>query len=117
MKLVILVSFLLLLPMFSSGVVDTLLLDNVNHEKMVKKEVVMNGKRIDLEIDYAGPHLRPSDPSDPPKKQVDEVVTKEPPVYIKDDYKDPAPIPVIRRPVPYLPRPPPPPPHHKSVEN
>jgi len=27
--------------------------------------MVMNGRRIDLEMDYAGPHLRPPKPSDP----------------------------------------------------
>ncbi|KAG7551743.1 hypothetical protein ISN45_Aa06g023890 [Arabidopsis thaliana x Arabidopsis arenosa] len=105
MKLVILVSFLLVLPMFSSGIVENLHLHNVNRKV---KEVVMNGRRIDLEMDYDGPHVRPPKPSDPihPRTQVDEVVTKELTVY---DYGDFSPRPVLRRPMPYVPPPPPPP--------
>ncbi|KAG7610253.1 hypothetical protein ISN44_As05g022750 [Arabidopsis suecica] len=107
MKLVILVSFLLVLPMFSSGIVETLHHDNINRKV---KEMVMNGRRIDLEMDYAGPHLRPPKPSDPtiPGTQVDEVVTKEPTVYNKEDYGDWSPRPIPKRPMPYVPPPPPP---------
>ncbi|CAL9231404.1 unnamed protein product [Arabidopsis halleri] len=109
MKLVILVSFLLVLPMFSSGIVETLHLDNVNRKV---KELVMSGRRIDLEMDYTGPHPRPPNPGPPnptnPRTQVDEVVTKEPMEYIID-YGDWSPRPVTPRPRPYVPPPPPPP--------
>ncbi|XP_010454737.1 PREDICTED: uncharacterized protein LOC104736451 [Camelina sativa] len=64
MKLVILLSFLLVLTMFSSGI-ETSHLDNVHHK--IKEKVVMNARRIDLETDYSGPHLRPPVPSRPPK--------------------------------------------------
>ncbi|EOA22118.1 hypothetical protein CARUB_v10002676mg [Capsella rubella] len=120
MKLVILVSFLLVLPMFSSGLVETLQLDNVKHE-------VMNGKRIDLELDYTDPRLSPSVPSDDPIGK-NKVVTKERPVHIKDDYTDPSllpikndymdptPRPVFQRPQPSFASPPPPPsPRLKSL--
>ncbi|XP_010493577.1 PREDICTED: uncharacterized protein LOC104770821 [Camelina sativa] len=65
MKLVmILVAFLLVPPMFSSGIVETSYLNNVNDE--VKEEMVMNRRRVDLEMDYTGPHPRPPTP---PKEQ------------------------------------------------
>nr|VDC58687.1 unnamed protein product [Brassica rapa] len=59
MKLVIL-SFLLLLPMFSSGLVETSHLGDSHYE------VVTNKGRVDLEMDYEDPHPRPPRSSDPP---------------------------------------------------
>ncbi|KAF8082516.1 hypothetical protein N665_0822s0028 [Sinapis alba] len=60
MKLVILVSFLLLLPMFSSGLVETSHLDDSHYEVMTNKG------RVDLEVDYENPHPRPPKMADPP---------------------------------------------------
>ncbi|CAA7023336.1 unnamed protein product [Microthlaspi erraticum] len=62
MKLVILVSFLLFLPMFSSGLVENSHLENAHNE------VVTNGGRIDLEMDYDKPHSRPPKSSDQPPR-------------------------------------------------
>lgn len=60
MKLVILVSFLLFLPTFSSGLVETSNLDDIHYE------VVTNKGRVDLEMDYENPHPRPPKMADPP---------------------------------------------------
>ncbi|CAF1716317.1 hypothetical protein YC2023_113518 [Brassica napus] len=60
MKLVILVSFLLLLPIFPSGLVETSHLDDIHYE------VVTNKGRADLEMDYENPHPSPPKMSDPP---------------------------------------------------
>ncbi|KAL0718224.1 hypothetical protein Bca4012_067546 [Brassica carinata] len=60
MKMVILVSFLLFLPMFSSGLLETSHLDDIHCE------VVTIKGRVDLEMDYANPHPRPPKMSDPP---------------------------------------------------
>ncbi|XP_024007157.1 uncharacterized protein LOC112083415 [Eutrema salsugineum] len=62
MKLVILVSFLLFLPMFSSGLVENSHLDNAHYKV---EEVVTDEGRIDLEMDYVKPHPRPARPPIP----------------------------------------------------